>query len=129
MQQHVKILAILHIVLGSFGLLAALILMLIFGGIAGVVSMSDVGGHDAAIAVPILGVIGGFVTILLLVLSVPGIIAGIGLLNFRPWARILTIVLSVLDLFHIPIGTAIGVYGLWVLLSNEAQPLFQQQRA
>ena len=57
--------------------------------------------------------------------SLPGLIAGIGLLNFRSWARILAIVISVLDLIHVPFGTALGVYGLWVPLSQGSERLFR----
>jgi hypothetical protein len=73
---------------------------------------------------PILGGIGLLVFVLMLALSIPGIVAGWGLLKFRSWARILTVVLSALHLFHVPFGTALGIYGLWVLLSNEGQKLF-----
>ena len=41
-----------------------------------------------------------------------------------PVARILTIVLSVLNLIIIPFGTLLGIYGLWVLLSQNTAPLF-----
>lgn len=43
---------------------------------------------------------------------------GVGFLLRRhaPQARIPAIVLSVLALFSFPIGTAIGIYGLWALL-------------
>jgi hypothetical protein len=106
MATHVRILGVLHIVFGVMGLLFALVLLLIFGGIAGVVRMSNQ-GPDAQVAVPILAAIGTFVFFVLLILSLPGIIAGIGLLQFRPWARILTIVLSALELMSVPFGTAI----------------------
>lgn len=125
METHVKTLAVLHIVFGSLGVLVALGLLLLFGGIAGLVGATDTSG-DAHIAIPVLGSIGAFLFFLLLVLSLPGIIAGVGLLQFQPWARILTIVLSVLDLIHVPFGTALGVYGLWVLLSQGTERLFQR---
>ena len=108
MATHVRILGILHIVLGVMGLLFALVVLLIFGGIAGVLGMSDQ-GPDVQVAIPILAAIGTFVFFVLLILSVPGIIAGIGLLQFRPWARILTIILSVFELMSVPFGTAIGI--------------------
>jgi len=54
------------------------------------------------------------------------LIAGIGLLQFQPWARVLTIVLSVLYLIHVPFGTALGVYGLWALLSQDSERLFRR---
>ena len=123
MQTHVKVLGVLHIVFGVLGVLIGLGIFLFFGGIAGMAQMD--GDPDAAMAIPILGAIGGIAFVVLLVLSVPGIIAGIGLLQFRPWARILTIVLSVLDLVHFPFGTALGVYGLWVMLTADGAKLFE----
>jgi len=64
--------------------------------------------------------------IVVLAISAPSLIAGVGLLYFKPWARALTIILSVIHLFSVPIGTALGVYGLWVLLQRETEPLFRQ---
>ena len=75
-------------------------------------------------AIPILGIIGGALALIALTLSIPGIVAGFGLLKRKPWARILTIVLSVLNLINIPFGTALGIYGLWVLFSQETAQLF-----
>jgi hypothetical protein len=123
MRQHVKILAILHIVLGGLGVLAAIVVMTIFGGLAGLLSLSGP-AQDMEIGSVALGVIGAVATIVVLLLSLPGLIAGIGLLSFQPWARILTIVLSALELPGVPLHTALGIYGLWVLLSNEGAALF-----
>lgn len=123
MATHVRVLAILHIVFGSIGVLIGLGLLLLFGGIAGIVNAS--GEPDAATAIPILGILGGALFLLLFLLSIPGIVAGIGLLQYREWARILTIVLSALELMNVPFGTALGVYGLWVLLQNETMQLFK----
>jgi hypothetical protein len=124
MAQHVKILGILHIVFGGLGVLAAIFVLLIFGGISAVVGLSD-HSSDSLTAIPILGLIGGFVFILVLVLSLPGLIIGIGLMQFKPWARIAGIVLSALDLVSVPpFGTALGIYGLWVLLNRETEQMF-----
>jgi len=78
------------------------------------------------VALPILGGIGGIIFVVLLIIGLPQILAGWGLLNYRPWARILTIVISVLHLFSFPLGTALGIYGLWVLLKPETEALFRQ---
>ena len=83
METHVKVLGVLHIVLGILGILGALTILLIFGGIAGVVGMSASHDPDARIAIPVLGVLGGGISVLILVLSLPGVIAGFGLLKFR----------------------------------------------
>jgi hypothetical protein len=127
MAQHVKILGILHIVLGGLGVLGGVIVLLVMGGVAGLVGFSD-RSADSAVAVPVLALVGGFVFILLLVLSLPGIIGGFGLLTFKPWARILVIVLSAFDLLGVPFHTLLGIYGFWVLLSKETEQLFQVPR-
>jgi hypothetical protein len=121
---HLKVLAWLYIVFGILGSLLGLGLMALLGiiGVAGAAS-----DPDAWMAVPILGFTGVALGVFMLILSVPGIIAGAGLLKYRPWARILTIVLSALNLMNIPIGTILGVYGLWVMLSEDGSRLFVQQ--
>ena len=125
MQSHVRILGILHIVFGALGILIGLGLLALFGGIAGVVGM-NAGSDDAAIAVPILGGIGGLIFLFTAAVSIPGIIAGMALLSYKPWARILTIIISILDLIQFPFGTALGFYGIWVLFSREGQALFER---
>jgi hypothetical protein len=124
MAQHVKILGILHIIFGGLGVLAAICVLLIFGGISAVVGLSD-HSSGSLTAIPILGIVGGFVFILVLVLSLPGLIIGIGLTQFKPWARMAGIVLSAFDLLSVPpFGTALGIYGLWVLLNSETEQMF-----
>jgi hypothetical protein len=125
METHIKVLGILHIVFGALGVLAALVILFVFGGIAGLVSATSQ-VSDARIAVPIVGGIGSFIFFIVLALSLPGLIAGIGLLEFRPWARILTIILSIFELIHVPFGTALGIYGLWVLLSQGSERYFKR---
>lgn len=128
METHVKVLAILHLVFGALGVLGALVIMLVFGGLAGLAGTGAVNDPQAAAAAPFLGALGGFIAIAILVLSVPGIIAGYGLLQYFEWARILGIILSALNLLSFPFGTALGIYGLWVLLNQQTLPLFQRAR-
>lgn len=123
MATHVKLLGIIHIVFGALGLIGAVIVLLIFGGLAGMIGASDA-SPDAHLAAPVLGGIGGIIFLVVASVALPGLIAGIGLLQFRPWARILTIVLSAIHLLGFPVGTALGVYGLWTLLNRETEALF-----
>ncbi len=129
MAAHVKILAILNIILGSLGLLAGTLALMFFGGIGALAGFAADQPNDAVLALPILGGIGMFIFLLIAVFSAPCIIAGVGLLKFRPWARILTIVMSAFNLLNVPFGTALGAYGLWVLLSNEGERLFVRSLA
>jgi hypothetical protein len=123
MEQHVKIVAVLNIVLGGLGVCGALFFLLVFGGLAGIAGSS--GDADAQAGAAILGTIGGIVSFFIALVSVPSIIAGVGLLKFRDWARTLTIVISILNLISIPFGTAVGIYGLWVLFNKDTAPLFK----
>jgi hypothetical protein len=122
METHVKVLGILNIVSGVLGLLAALFLMVIFGGVTGLVGAQ--GDPDAAFVVPLIGATGIFVVLVVVALSLPAVIIGWGLYKLRPWSRIAGIVISVFSLFAFPFGTALGVYGLWVLFSPEGQRVF-----
>jgi hypothetical protein len=122
MDIHVKVLGVLHAVLGALGLLCALALILIFGGVAGIVGAS--GDPDAAVAIPIIGLTGTALVSFVVLLSLPSVIIGIGLYQRRPWARIGGIVMSIIDLFGVPIGTIVGLYGLWVLFSKETERVF-----
>lgn len=123
MDTHVKVLAVLYILMGAFGLCIALLIFFALGTVAGIVGMSAP-PEDAAIAVPILGLGATALGVFLLLLSLPGLIAGWGLFQLRPWARVLGIVLAAISLINFPIGTAIGVYGLWVLLTKETERMF-----
>jgi hypothetical protein len=60
------------------------------------------------------------------VIALIGLVGGIGLLSYKQWGRIMTIIVSALGCF-IPIGTLIGVYSIWVLMQDETVKLFQTQ--
>lgn len=116
MQQHVKVVAILSIVMGAcLALLGVFLFVIMFG--AGAISGDEV-------AMWATGTVGVFVGGLLVILSLPAIIGGFGLLKYRNWGRILVLIVAVPNLLAFPFGTAFGVYALWVLLSQDAQPLF-----
>ena len=117
MDTQVKVLGWLWIIVGALGLLGALCASAAIAG-GGLIS----GEPEAIIATSITAAaIGGFVFLI----SIPDIIAGIGLLKFKSWARIVALILAVINLFAFPIGTALGIYTLWALLNKETTPLFE----
>ena len=116
MEKHITTVAALHIGLSIFGIIIGAFIFIFLTAI-GFVSRDEE-------ALAILAAIGTIVGILLFVLSVPGIIGGIGLLKRKEWARILILVVSAIDLINIPIGTALGVYSIWVLVNDETVKLF-----
>jgi hypothetical protein len=63
----------------------------------------------------VLSVIGGS----LFIVAACGILLGWGLLRLQPWARMAAIVVGIVALLHPPFGTALGIYTLWVLLTDQ----------
>lgn len=53
--------------------------------------------------------------------------AGVGLHQYRTWARVFAIVMAALMILHFPIGTAIAVYAFWVLFSEEGQKYYKSR--
>jgi len=118
MEGQVKTVAVLWIVYGILGLLLG---MLLFGLLFGLSFLPDMDIEGPII----LRAVGIGVGSLIALLSIPEIIAGFGLLRHREWGRILTIVLAFFALLEFPIGTALGIYSLVVLLKSETAELFK----
>ncbi|MHC4643445.1 MAG: serine/threonine-protein kinase, partial [Planctomycetota bacterium] len=118
MEKHITIVAILSIVFGTLGALFGAFLFVVISG-GGLISQDPT-------AMNVTGIVGTAVCGFFLLISVPDVIAGIGLLKRRGWARILAMILAALDLINFPIGTAIGIYVFWVVLNDETVKLFAQ---
>jgi phage shock protein PspC (stress-responsive transcriptional regulator) len=119
MEEHVKILGILYIAFSAFGLIIAFIVFVAVTG-GGLIS-----GDETAIAIT--SIVGIAVAAILVLLSAPGIIGGMGLLKRQSWARILVLVLGVINLINIPFGTALGIYTIWALTHRETEALFRNE--
>lgn len=57
-----------------------------------------------------------------MILFLPALAGGIGLLRGKTWARIIVLLLSILMLFIFPIGTVLGGYGILALRAEQALP-------
>ena len=119
MKSHVTILGVIHIAFGAIGLLvAAIVFVAVFGG--GLIS----GDRDAIF---VTSIVGGSIAAFLCLVSLPGVICGFGLLKFKNWARVLALVLAVLNLPNMPLGTALGIYSFWVLMNQETELVFSRK--
>ena len=120
MQKHVTLVGALFVGYSAFQVLGGLVAVLfIIGGglLGGLIS-------EEGIVLGITFFVGATIGTWILLVSVPGIIAGVGLLRRRTWGRYLALVMSVIWLLNIPIGTAIGAYSIWVLVQDETAKLF-----
>ena len=111
MEKHINIVAALQIGLSIFNLLIAFLIFTVLKLVGGFV--------DDANGATILSLIADILAIVFIIISVPGILAGMGLYKRKEWARILSLVLSVIEIFSFPFGTAIGIYSIWALIQPE----------
>ena len=130
MDRHVRTLAILTIATGIAGLLVAIAILSFGGGREGLLSISyeeKMVGGVALGAIPLAGMLAFGLSIYLILMAAPMIATGIGLFRFQVWARWIGIALHGINMLNIPIGTGLGMYALWVLMSQETEPLFDDK--
>lgn len=119
MKQHVSFVGALHIGFGLLGLAGA---MAIFFGFQFLYEFVQ----DEPMAEKVLSYVGNFVALILVFFSSLGIIGGAGLFSYRPWARILIMIVSAMNCLNVPVGTAKGIYSIWVLMQPETIEIFEQ---
>jgi hypothetical protein len=74
-------------------------------------------GITVAVGIAIVAVAGGIAS------------AGVGLLYYKTWGRVVAVILAVIMLFEFPVGTAIGIYAFWVLLSTHGREHYNARAA
>ena len=115
---HVRLLGILWLALSAFRLIPGLILVAMFRH----GTMPFLPPEVPFFVHGLIRAAGG----LLLAGAVVGIMAGWGLLERQPWARMLSIVIGCFNLIDMPFGTALGIYTLWVLLPAKSEEEYRQ---
>lgn len=118
MKQHISFVGALHVGFGILGLIGALAIYIIFNFANGIL-------EGDPMAEQIVGFVGGTISLLIMFFACLGIIGGIGLFSYKPWARILVMIVSAINCLNIPIGTAKGVYSIWVLMQPESIQMFE----
>ena len=121
MKKHVTVVGAIHIGFGLLGLIGALAVFFALN-----FARQMVGGEE--IPSLVLKFLSVSLPLLVGFMSTLGLVGGIGLLSFQPWARYLIIVVAALGCLNIPIGTLKGVYSLWVLLQDETLMLFKEKQ-
>ncbi len=114
--EHVRLLGILWLAVSALNAVAAVVLFVLSNTLFA--RLPEISGNPEATAW-----LRPFLTVIAYVIAVKagaGFLAGWGLLQREPWARLFAIVMAFLALFNIPFGTALGIYTLWVLLPAES---------
>ena len=129
MEKHISLVGILNIVYEFFALIGACVLFAIALGFRYFFEFISRYDHHGMNEMPpelldIVPLILTAIGLLLFVFSIVGIIGAIGVMKKKEWGRITMLVISFFNLIHIPLGTVLGVYSLWVLLNDETIRLF-----
>ena len=120
-QEHVKLLGILWIAYSVLHLLGAAFLLLIGHTILSSSFHFPNQPPEFPQILQMIRPIVHFIGLILVIKSAAGLIAGWGLLQRESWARILALVVGFIALLHVPLGTALGIYTLWVLLPAQSE--------
>src|SRR5215831_1472065 len=124
MASHVDLVGILFIVWGGLTMLIGVsTLALGAGALALAGSASRGGGRPVAATITA----AAFITIAVITIlwGLSHVVLGISLRRRRHWSRVVALVLAAVDTLLLPYGTALGVYAMWVLLSEKGKAAFQ----
>ncbi len=112
MKTHVELLGLINVISGLF---SALVGLVVFAICTVLVPITE--DPTGSLVLLILGVgVGGF----LVILGIPTVIAGVGLLKRKSWSRLLALIVAIFAFFNFPVGTLIAIYTAWVLTNSEA---------
>lgn len=125
MTRHLDLLSVLYLFWGVLALVAGTaVLVLALGALAIITSAERVAlGPD----------VGATLTVGIFFVFAAGALAWGGihvwtarsLRKHRRWARLVGMGLAVLNLFFLPLGTALALYTFWVLLAEQSRRLFE----
>jgi small-conductance mechanosensitive channel len=125
-KEHNNLLGIFILIQGGLTIFVGLLLVLIYGGMG--VALMGAGPDDGArMAGGMIFVIGLIVAVVVIAFSALYLYTGFKIRKQQSIGRTLGIIVSVLSLFSFPLGTALGIYGLWFLLGDMGKELYLGQ--
>jgi hypothetical protein len=121
MRSHVNLLGILHLVWGGMGLLLGASLLILAAGAAAIAWTTTnepmTAGFTAALFI--------LIAAALAAAGLSNAWAGRAIRQHRSAGRLAALGLAALNVFVLPFGTALAIYGFWVLLNNDARQIFE----
>lgn len=119
MKKHLTLVGAIQISFSILGLIGAFIVFFALSFARGQAGDDETGKMVLGYLIVSLPMLIGF-------LSTLGLVGGIGLLAYKPWARYLVMIVSALECLAMPFGTIYGIYALWVLSKDETYKLFNK---
>jgi hypothetical protein len=115
---HKKVLGILYVVSAVLTILGALLINVILSLVFSF-AFDNANPEEQKVLDFITTLVAYLPAIILIFFAAPSLIAGIGLLAKQKWALILALIVGCLKLFSFPIGTAVGIYAIWIFSEDQ----------
>ena len=123
MERHIGLLAILSSLWGALAMLVGVSMLLLSVGAMAILVEPEAGsvGFAAGLTAGAFAVIGVFAVLW----GGAHLWAASRLRRHHATGRVLTLGLAIVNLLILPFGTALGIYAMWVLLTNEGRRVFE----
>ncbi len=122
-RDHNNLLGIFFMVKAGILAVAGVIMGLVYAGV-GAVMLGAGHKQDEHIAGGAMMVFGILLGLVFLAIALFDLVTGIKVRRMSPVGRILGIIVSIMSLFSFPLGTALGVYGLWFFFGDMGRNLY-----
>ena len=113
--QHKKILGVLYVVFSSLNIVGVMFFVLLASSIIPI----HVDDQEALL---VINIVKYALISLTIVLTLPALIAGIGLLYKQDWALTLAFIIGIIGILGFPIWTFIGVYTIVIFIMAQNTP-------
>ena len=124
MPSHVDFVGVLFIVWGLLTTLIGLSTLALGAAAAALMTSAARDSGGSGLAAGLTAAVFTTLAILAIIWGSAHVVVGVPLRRRRPWARMLALMLGSVDLLLLPYGTALGIYALWVLLSEHGKAVF-----
>lgn len=114
-REHVTMIGVLNLVFSGMGIVLSLLVLF-----AVALGLAEGGVPEVGMIALVAG------CSFLVLLQIPGILVGIGLLTRKEWARKAGLLLGAFYLVLIPFGTIFGIYAIYMLERPHVRALFQR---
>jgi len=119
---HVEFVGVLFVVWGLLTTLVGVSTLAL--GVGAVALITQAGRGGGQVAAGLTAAIFTALAVIAITWGAAHVIVGVPLRQRKPWARHVALMLGSVDLVLLPYGTALGVYALWVLLTEQGKALF-----
>lgn len=127
MERHVTLLGILAGLWGALAVVVGVSMLLL--AVGAVVELVDPAGAGVEFAAGVTAAVFALIGVLALAWGGAHVWVAQLLRRRRPSGRVMALALALVNLLVLPFGTALGIYALWVLLTDDGRRLFEPARS